>query len=88
VRIAVKCGNKGCHCATGEGHPNYYLKSSRRGKIVTRYVPRDRLDEVRRWIREYKRVKRLTGEITDLTLELMASEAQALRDQKRRQRRR
>jgi hypothetical protein len=88
VRLMNKCGRKGCHCATGEGHPTYYLKSSRKGKMITRYVSKDRLDEVRAWIREYKRVKRLVGEITDLTLELMAAEAQARRKEKRRQRRR
>jgi hypothetical protein len=88
VVINVRCGRKGCHCATGEGHPSNYLSFSQGGKTVMRYVPKDRVEEVRKWVREHKRLKRLTREISDLTLELLAAEAHVLREQRRRQRRR
>jgi hypothetical protein len=86
--VNVRCGRKGCHCATGEGHPSNYLSYKQGGKTVMRYVPKDRLDEVRKWVREHKRLKKLTREISDLTLELLAAEAYVRREQRRRKRRR
>jgi hypothetical protein len=53
-------------------------------RTVTRYVRKDRLEEVRGWLKQYKRVKRLVQEISDLTVELLVSEAHASRQQKRR----
>jgi hypothetical protein len=85
--VDVRCGNPTCHCATGKGHPSYYLIVRRGGKTETRYVRKDRLDEVRGWLRQYKRVKRLVQEISDLTVALMVSEAYVSRKQKRKKRR-
>ncbi len=84
----VKCGEPTCHCAAGgEGHPSHYLVFTQGGKPRTRYVQKDRLEEVQGWVQEHTRVKRLVQEISDLHLELLASEAYVLRQQKRRQRR-
>lgn len=85
--VDVKCGNPTCHCATGKGHPSYYLIVRRGGKTETRYVRKDRLEEVRGWLNQYKRAKRLLQEISDLTVELMVSEAHVSRKQKRKKRR-
>lgn len=84
--VDVKCGEPTCHCATGKGHPSHYLVVKEGGKTVTRYVQKDRLNEVREWLEQYKRVKRLVQEISDLTLELMVSEAHARRQERRRER--
>jgi len=84
--VEVRCGNPTCRCATGKGHPAHYLVVKQNGKTQTRYVRKDRLDEVRGWLKQYKRVRRLVQEISDLTLELMVSEAHALREEKRRKR--
>jgi hypothetical protein len=85
--VEVKCGEPTCHCATGKGHPSHYLVAKRDGKTQTRYVRKDRLGEVRKWLSQYKRVKRLVQEVSDLTLELLASEAHVRRKQKRKKRR-
>ena len=84
--VEVKCGEPTCHCATGKGHPSHYLVLKRDGKTQTRYVQKGRLEEVREWLRQYKRVKRLVQEISDLTVELLVSEAHARRKEKRRKR--
>ncbi len=86
--VDVRCGSPTCHCATGKGHPSYYLVVKRDGKTETRYVRKDRLEEVRGWLRQYKRVKRLVQEISELTLELMVSEAHASRKKKAKPRKR
>lgn len=82
--VDVKCGEPTCHCATGKGHPSHYLVIKQDGKTQTRYVQKDRLEEVRGWLKEYKRVRRLVQEVSDLTLELLVSEAHARRQEKRR----
>jgi hypothetical protein len=84
--VDVRCGRPTCHCATGKGHPSHYLVVKQDGKTQTRYVRKDRLDEVRGWLKQYKRVRRLVQEISDLTLELLVSEAHAARQEKRRKR--
>ena len=86
--VNVRCGKKECHCATGEGHPSNVLSTTIGGKKVSRHVRREDLEEVRKMTLEYKRVKNLVKEISELTLELMAAEAYVRRDQKRHQRRR
>jgi hypothetical protein len=86
--VNVRCGRKGCHCATGEGHPSNYLSTTVGGKKASRYVRREDLAEVRKMVGEYKRVKKLVKEISELTLELMAAEAHVRRKQRRRRPRR
>ena len=85
--VEVKCGEPTCHCATGKGHPAQYLIFMQGRKTRSRYVQKDRLGEAREWVREYKRLKRLIREISDLTLELLASDAYVRRQQKRRRQR-
>ncbi len=88
VRVEVRCGRAGCHCATGDGHPAWYFSFKRRGKTVNVYVPRDRLEEVRGWVREHKRLKDLMREISSLTIELYTAERKRERSQTRPRRRR
>jgi len=76
------CGSPGCHCARGEKHHGHQLTYKVRGKTHTVYVPVDFTEEVRSWIEEHRRVKRLLQEISQLTLALVRSHAQ---ERKRRQ---
>lgn len=88
VETGLKCGKPGCSCASGPGHPTRFLTFSRNGKTVTVYVPKDRLEEVREWVGEHRRVKGLIREISDLSVALLKNEARVRREQKKRRRRR
>ena len=91
VQVNVRCGKPGCHCAEGEGHPSWYLSFSRKGKTVIVYVPKDDLEEVRQWVREHRRVKRLVREISELSVALLKAEARIRcekRERKKKKRRR
>jgi len=68
VTIARRCGRPGCHCATGTLHVGHYLTRSVAGKTHTVYVPVDLVDEVRGWIAEYRRLRELIQESTQLAL--------------------
>ena len=76
------CGKPGCHCARGEKHHGQQLTYKVRGKTRTVYVPVDFTEEVRSWIEEHRRLKRLLQEISQLSLALVRSHAQ---ERKRRQ---
>ena len=82
VSFERRCGKPGCHCATGEEHHGHQLTYKVRGKTRTVYVPVDLTEEVRAWIDEYRRLKCLIQEISQLTLALVRSHVRA---RKRRQ---
>ncbi len=81
VRITKLCGDRSCHCYRGRKHVAYRLTYKVGGKSRAVHVPADLLEEVRSWVEEHRRLKRLLQEISQLTLALVRGHAQA---QKRR----
>ncbi|MGO9918486.1 MAG: DUF6788 family protein [Isosphaeraceae bacterium] len=73
VSFERRCGKPGCHCASGEKHHGHQLTYKVGGKTRTVYVPVDLTEEVRAWIDEYRRLKCLIQEISQLTLALVRS---------------
>ena len=72
--VRRRCGKPSCHCARGGPlHLAHQLTLKEHGKTRTVYVPKELLAEVRQWITEHRRLKRLLKEITDLTLALIKS---------------
>ncbi len=63
-RRMTRCGNPNCRCAQGEKHVSWCLTYKKDGKTHTVHVPRDLLKEVRQWVREHKRVKKLLRDIS------------------------
>jgi hypothetical protein len=71
-RVNKRCGQPSCRCQHGgPRHPAYHLSYKQQGKTRTVYVPQDLLAEVQAWVAEYQRLKRLTAEISQLTLALV-----------------
>lgn len=68
VKIKKHCGRPGCHCQRGEKHVGNYVTYKEKGKTRTVYVPLDLLEEVKAWIAEHRRVKRLSQEISQLSI--------------------
>lgn len=66
VKISHTCGNANCKCARGEKHENYYLTYKEKKKTVTKYIPVGMEEEVRGWVKENKRIKEITNQITEL----------------------
>ena len=69
----LTCGNPNCKCAKGERHgPIWYLsvtldQSHRKGSTV----PAEQVEQVRRWIENYHRVKQHLEKISDINRELL-----------------
>jgi hypothetical protein len=70
-RRAVRCGNPQCRCASGAKHTSWCLTFKRQGKTRTVHVPRDLVEEVRTWVKEYQRAKQLVGQISEQSLQII-----------------
>lgn len=73
AKISRKCGRKNCRCAEDPSarHTAHLLTSKKKGKTRSVYVPAELTQEVDRWVRERKRIKRLLKEIDDLGEQLI-----------------
>ena len=71
-RRMVTCGNPNCRCARGEKHESWCLTYKGKGnKTRTVHVPIDMVEEVRLWVQEHKRVKKLLKEISHLSMQII-----------------
>lgn len=70
-----RCGKRGCHCAQegdpGHGPAYYLMVTVRRGKTVQVYVPKDRKEQVERFIANFAQARQRLEEISALNRELL-----------------
>ena len=67
------CGVEGCRCKSSppQKHgPYYQLSFSRKGKATSRFVRRKELAVVKRQLKNYQRLRELTDEWIEMTMEL------------------
>ena len=85
VERYVTCGNPACKCAKGERHgPMWYLTVTLgRGRTTGGIIPSEKVDEVRGWIENYRRLKEHLEKISEINRELLRRQ----RDQQRRRKR-
>ena len=69
--IEVTCGNPNCRCAQGDKHTSHIITKKVRGKTKSVYVPVDRREEVKAWTREYRRIKQLIKEISEINEKIL-----------------
>lgn len=69
----LTCGNADCKCARGERHgPIWYLSVTLdQARRTGRTVPPDQVEQVRRWIANYRQVKERLEKISDINRELL-----------------
>lgn len=66
------CGNPHCKCARGEKHEGWCLTYKGKGnRTKTVHVSKDLVEEVRKWVLEHKRVKKLLREISHLSMKIL-----------------
>jgi len=72
VQYRKNCGRASCHCLNGGAlHVGQHVTFKVKGKSRSVYVPTDLIKDVRSWIEEHRRLKRLLQEINELTLALI-----------------
>lgn len=62
----VRCGNPACRCTSGPRYEAWVLTRKEKGKTVTVPVPRDTVEDVAKWVREHRRRKPLSREVSEL----------------------
>lgn len=80
TRREVRCGNPNCRCAHGQKHVSHQLTRKVNNRTQSVYVPVDMVEEVSRWVSEYRRAKRLLKEVTELSEELLRGHVAARRE--------
>ena len=66
------CGKEKCACRHGGSkHPVVYVTWKEKGKTVSLYVPRKLENEVRRWVLNYRKLKELTREVSDIQKQII-----------------
>jgi len=71
VTVQRTCGKPSCHCAQGHKHVGHYLTWKEQGKTRSAYVPQALLPQVQQWQNEYRRLKRLLAEVSQLSVALV-----------------
>ena len=62
----VTCGKPNCRCARGERHLAVYITSRREGTRRQLFIPKEKEEEVRRWVGNYHRVCELLDDLSEL----------------------
>ena len=82
VLIARTCGNSAhCRCSQGKKHVNTYLSYAAQGKTKMVYIPVDLEKDARLWSAEYRQLKDVIAEISDLQKEIIRRHVQERRRQ-------
>ena len=85
VERYVTCGNPSCKCARGERHgPMWYLTVTLGpGQTTGGIIPAEQVEQVRRWIGNFQRLRDDLEGISEINRELLRREQNALRARKR-----
>jgi len=66
------CGKENCACHHGGfKHPVLYVTWKEKGKTVSLYIPRKLESDVRRWVKNYRKLKELTREVSDIQKQIV-----------------
>ena len=85
VERYVTCGNPSCKCARGERHgPMWYLTVTLGpGHTTGGIIPAEQVEQVRRWIGNFQRLRDALEGISEINRELLRREQNTLRARKR-----
>jgi hypothetical protein len=66
------CGKNNCACHHGGAkHPVLYVTWKEQGKTVSLYIPRKLEKDVRRWVQNYRKLKNLIREVSDIQKQII-----------------
>jgi len=60
------CGKPTCKCTRGEKHVSLFLTRSKDGKVEQLYIPKDKEELVRGWVKNYRDVQALLEQLSSL----------------------
>ena len=85
VERYVTCGNLACKCFRGQRHgPLWYLTVTLgRGRTTGGIIPREKVEEVRGWIENYRQLKDHLEKISEINRELLRRQREQQRKRQR-----
>ncbi|MBU1339644.1 MAG: hypothetical protein KKD56_11330 [Acidobacteria bacterium] len=60
------CGKPNCKCQRGEKHVSLFLSKSKDGKVEQLYIPKEKEELVRHWVKNYRDVQELLEKISSI----------------------
>jgi len=70
-----RCGKQGCRCAEGQLHESLAFTYKRAGKSVLVHIPAHLQAEARQAQKDYRKLKSLLEQLSELNLELLKHKA-------------
>lgn len=67
-----RCGHPTCHCASGQGHPIWYLTFMSKGKKRVEHIPAEWVEPVQQLVNAGRQFKDAVSEVLALNAELLA----------------
>lgn len=58
------CGKLNCKCANGSKHKSLYISKSENGKVEQLYIPKDKEEIAKEWVKQYHIVQKLVEKIS------------------------
>jgi hypothetical protein len=71
-----RCGKPTCHCATGEGHPSWYLTFMVDGQKRVERIPRAWVEDVQRRVERGRQFREAVAEVLTANAQLLVMERQ------------
>jgi len=71
-RTHRRCGQPTCHCASGQGHPIWFLTFMAGGKKRVERIPQDWVEQVQRLVAAGRQFKDAVAEVFALNAQLLA----------------
>lgn len=71
VEMKHQCGKSYCKCFKSKRfwHLSWYVSQTKNGKPRMKCIPKEQLEEVRRWIKNYKHARSLLMKLGDISWE-------------------
>ena len=60
------CGKATCKCTRGEKHVSLFLTRSKDGRIEQLYIPKEKEELVRQWVKNYRDVQALLEKLSSM----------------------
>jgi hypothetical protein len=71
TQVFTRCGKANCWCAqSAKGHPHLRLTGSENGRLTTRKVPAQAVEQVRLWTANYRQFRSLRRKLLALQAQL------------------
>jgi hypothetical protein len=71
VTVDRFCGKPSCRCRKGQKHRSVYLSQYRRSGSRMIYIPKKSEEEIRRLVRNYKKLKAILDKVSDMNIQLL-----------------